>query len=252
VLIQTAYAWVEPETHAEARALADSAAIHNGARLRPWVAENARRMLPAILEARGPSMDAFLIHDSHLHVYRVSLATMYYLGGQRPGSEIGVAQLKQALPSFDPFHDGWAVIDPRGLRGLVRDNVRVIWIHHDPAPQDTARGTSNDPSTDKMNRRAALAENLARQYHPEMFDSDRAPGAVALVLDSHEQLLAHAVGAGPARPTNRARGRVYASEACLDGLTRILPQYRGALWAQTGCSIDPQTKAVVYWGQLTQ
>src|SRR2546425_1875759 len=133
--------------------------------LRPWIASNARRMFPSILEPSGPPMDAFLVHESRLSVYRGTLTTLNYLGngGSRPNQDIDVAELKQALPSFSPGHDGWGVVDPRGLRGLVRDNVRVIRINHDPQPQDTTRQSSGALSVKEIDRRAEHVRRLARQ-----------------------------------------------------------------------------------------
>ena len=109
------------------------------ARQRLKVEESARVLFPSILEPSGPPMQVFLIADASLQVYRVSLTTLNYLGqaGPRPHKAIDGLDLKRVLPSFDPGHDAWMVVDPEALRGLVRDNVRVIWIHHEPERGDS-------------------------------------------------------------------------------------------------------------------
>jgi len=220
------YALVEMPWSQLSHSMTDRMTLREAERLRSWVESNARRMFPSILEPNGPPMNAFLVHDSRLQVYRGTLTTLNYRGptGSRPDTDIDVAELKRALPSFNPGRDGWAVIDPRGLRGLVRDNVRVIRINHDPEPQDTA-ASSSGLSDQEMNRRAEQVRRLARQYHPEMFGQSRSQVAIALVLDSHETLVAHAAGTGEAR----AGDGVYASgESCLDVLNRLIPQYKTA------------------------
>ena len=238
------------------RDLSDRIALRTGGWLRPAIERYAREgttrwMLPSLLEPSGPPMDVFLIADAHLQVYRSSAATLYYLGNARPNGEIDAAALKSGAPFVDPGHDGWLVVDPRALRGLIRDNVRVIWIHHDPAPQDTAltpemRQYLRDQTPD-MNRRAELVRRLARQYHPEMFRQQVSQIAVALVLDSHDNVLGHAAHAGESRMTD---GHYVSGEDCLSVLTRLLPQYQNAQWSQSGCADDTQRNVIVYWGQL--
>jgi hypothetical protein len=100
-------------------------------------------MFPEILEPSGPPMQVFLIADARLHVYQFSTTTLLYLGhaGPRPQTAIDVAYLKQVLPSFNPERDAWMVFDPQELRGLVRENVRVIWIHHEPQGADSTNHT---------------------------------------------------------------------------------------------------------------
>jgi hypothetical protein len=243
------YALVEMPWSQLSDSMTDRMTLREAERLRSWVESNARRMFPSILEPNGPPMSAFLVHDSRLRVYRGTLTTLNYLGpsGSRPTTDIDVAELKRALPSFNPGHDGWAVMDHRGLRGLVRDNVRVIRINHDPEPQDTAV-SSGGLSDQEMNRRAEQVRRLARQYHPEMFGQSRSQVAIALVLDSHETVVAHAARADEARA---AGDGVYASgESCLDVLNRLTPQYKTAQWSQSGCAMEKGTNVIVYWGQL--
>ena len=223
----------------------DGMTLSQADRLRPWVAENARRMFPAILDPSGPSMDAFLVHDSRLQVYRSSLVTMYYLNGERPNDEISLKELQHVLPSFS-LHDGWAVIDPRGLRGLVRDNVRVIRINHDPQPPDTAQGTPRGVDTAEVIRQAEQVRRLARQYHAEVFGRGTAPTAVALVMDARGTVLGHAASIRDARGADVRM--VDGHEDCLDVLTRLVPRFKDAQWSQTGCTNGPQPNVVIYWG----
>lgn len=244
-VVRVTYDFVNaPSTTQLAREMGDRMTLREAERLRPWVAENARRLFPTILEPSGPAMDAYLIHDSRLQVYQSGLVTMYYLNGKRPIAEIGMAELRQVLPSYN-LNDGWAVIDPRGLRGVVRDNVRVIRVYHDPQPQDTISHASNGPSVEEMNQRAAQVRRLARASHPEVFGRAGAQTAVALVMDSPGQLLAHAASTHEART---ADGRAVSGESCLDVLTRLLPAYKSAQWTQSGCAGDPQPNVIVYWG----
>ena len=240
-----------------ARELSDSLSVRwQSDRLRPAIeryarSSTARMILPSFLAPSGPPMTVYLIGDASLRVYRISSETLYYLRNARPTSEIDAADLKSAAPFVDPGHDGWLVVDPRALRGLVRDNVRVIWIHHDPAPQDTVVPALIQQSlrdqTPEHERRVELVRRLARQFHPEMFAQRGSQIAIALVLDPRENILAHAASAGEARGSDG----IYASgESCLDVLNRLIPQYKTAQWSQSGCAGDPQRNVIIYWGQL--
>ena len=204
------------------------------------------------MEACGPPGDAFLIQDSRRQVYRSAHTELHYLGEARPNSEIDVTALKQALPSFNLGHDAWGVVDPRALRGLVRDNVRVIWIHHDPAPQDTAVTPAIQQymrdQTGDIKRRGELVSRLARQYHPDMFGQGGSQIAIALVLDSKEQVVAHAAHSGESGANDGVYQGVSASgESCLNTLTRLLPTYRNAHWSQSGCTFE-RPNVIIYWG----
>jgi hypothetical protein len=107
--------------------------------VRSRIEASARILFPSILEPNGPPMQLFLIADSSLQVYRASLTTFDYLGhaGPRPQQAIDVLELKRVVPDFDPGHDAWMVVDSEALRGLVRENVRVIWIHYEPQRGDS-------------------------------------------------------------------------------------------------------------------
>ena len=210
---------------------------------------SVRSTLPSLLEPSGPPMDVFLVADAKLEVYRSSVATLYYLGTARPASEIGVDDLKSAAPFFNPGSDGWLVVDPRALRGLVRDNVRVIWIHHDPTPQDTAVTPQTRQHLSEQHVAGELVRRLARRYHPEMFGQTGSQIAIALVLDSHENVVAHAARAGEARTPD---GLYTTGESCLEVLWRLIPQYAKAQWSQSGCAGDTQRNVIVYWAKLLQ
>ena len=226
-------------------------------RLRPAIERYARSsagrmMLPSFLAPSGPPMNLYLIGDANLRVYRISGETLYYLGSARPTSEIDAAALKSAAPFVAPFDDGWLVVDPRALRGLVRDNVRVIWIYHDPAPQDTVVPAPIQQSlrdqTPELERRAKLVRRIARQFHPEMFRQRESQIAIGVVLDSRENVLAHAARDGEARGSD---GLYVSGESCLDVLHRLIPQYSTAQWSQSGCAGDAQRRnVIVYWAQL--
>lgn len=227
----------------------DRMALWQAERLRPWVESNAHRLFPSILEASGPPGDAFLIHDSRRQVYQSALTKLYYLGKARPTSKIDSAALKQALPSFSPGHDAWGVVDPSALRGLVRENVRVIWIHHDPQPKDPMAVQRSQRTRDEQARHGPRLEQLsqlARQHHPEVFGRLGAQVAVALVMDSQNRVLAHAAKTGEARGVN---GLYYSGENCRQVLERLLPQYKNAQWSVSGCADDVQQRnVIVYWG----
>jgi len=248
--VKVVYALVEMPWSQLSHSMTDRMTLREAERLRPWVERAARQMFPSILDPTGPPMDAFLVHDARLQVYRGTLTTLNYLGPSRsrPETDIDIAELKRALPSFNPGHDGWAVIDPRGLRGLVRDNVRLIRINHNPQPQDTAQGT---PALDraKVIRQAEQLRRLAREYHPEVFGGGTAPTAVALVLDASGRVLGHGADTRAARGAvvRTANGEV---EDCLEVLTRLVPRFKDAQWSQSGCTNDPQPNVIIYWGQL--
>src|SRR5438093_938058 len=150
-------------------------------------------------------------------------------------------------PAFTPGHDGWGVLDPRGLQGLVRDNVRVIRINHDPQPQDTSPRSADGPSADDLRRSGDQVRRLARQYHPEMFGRRGTEIAIALVLDSRDRVVAHAAATGEDRAAN---GMYRSGESCDAVLERLVPTYKHAQWSQGGCATDPQRNIVIYWGKL--
>jgi len=219
-----------PQDTVSSQEVMDQLATKESERLRPWVETNAGRMFPSILEPSGPPMDAFLIHDARLHVYRGTLTTLNYLGdaGARPNRGIDLVHLQRALPSFDPGHDGWGVIDARTLKGIVRDNVRVTWIHHDPQPQDTARQFSPrsqvSAALEAALRHADFLRGLATEYEPGLLAHPPANAAVGMIVDAKYRVIAHTSG------TREAGDRT-----CVDVLKRLLPAFRNARFETVGC-----------------
>ncbi len=130
-----------PPIQQRVRATMDRIALREAVRRRPWVQENLQRHAPNLLNERsGPPVDVYLIHDSK---WRVLHSTVITPGG----GSIGVPELRSAFEDYDLGHDAWGVIDPRGLQGLVRDNVRVIWMHHDPQAYESSRRAVADQGT---------------------------------------------------------------------------------------------------------
>src|SRR6266498_2629161 len=99
------------------------------ARQRPWVRDNIQRLFPALLDQpAGPPMDVILVHDARLQVSQGALVPR--------SSEAIDAEIQKTFKGFTPFHDGWGVVSRIALQGIVRDNVRVIWVHHEPSSRD--------------------------------------------------------------------------------------------------------------------
>lgn len=236
-----------------------------------WVRDNVRRFFAKLDDPTGPALDAFLIHDGTLRVYQGTLR-------ERGLDAITTRDLKQVFPSYDREHDAWGVVERPMLQGIVRDNVRVIWLHHDPQPQDTMPSLEDRLETlqaqvlmeqqpyavrlgpDEMSTletdsgitlqlneeleqaRWAQRDNAlrkhAQQAEPAAFAG--AHDAIALVIDSDSRLVAHT--AGTREPGDRS---------CSDVLTRLLPAYRSTRFPVSGClSTEKQGRVVVYWGQL--
>jgi hypothetical protein len=201
---------------------------------RPWVKENLQRYAPTLLNERsGPPVDVYLIHDSKLRVLQSTVITP-------GGGSIGIPELRSAFKDYNPGHDAWGVIDPRGLQGLVRDNVRVIYLHHDPQAYESSRRA--------LENQGERVRRLARDYHPEVFGQVGSKVSVALVLDAQNRVVAHAA------KTNEARGPdglYYSGEDCRQVLERLVPQYKNTRWSVSGCADyghDRNRSVVVYWG----
>lgn len=228
-----------------------------------WVRENVRQFFPTLGDSNGPPLAAYLIHDARLHVYQATLT-------QRIRDAITTADVRRVFPAYDSGHDDWTMVDPATLQGIVRNNVRVIPIHHDPQPQDTMpslRALLEEPQPDAMRlepngalsllhaddsvvrqledrleqlrwqQRDETLRELARRSEPAAFESHI---AIALIIDSENRLLAHASG-------TQAPGRA----SCVDVLTQLLPAYRATRFEISGCMItEPRKGGVVYWGQI--
>jgi beta-lactamase regulating signal transducer with metallopeptidase domain len=241
--------------------------------LTSWVRDNIRQFFPTLGDPIGPPLDAYLIHDARLHVYQATLR-------QRGRDAIVTPDLKRVFPAYDREHDGWGVMDRSMLQGIVRENVRVIWLHHDPQPQDTMPSLEDrlaevreqaqrlmpqqpyaiSAGPDMLSaleadsgNRLHLEQTLEQLRWGQRDDALRALAqqsepaaftgardAIALVIDSDNRLVAHASG-------NREPGDRF----CTDVLTRLLPAYRSARFPLSGCmSTEKQGRVVVYWGQL--
>jgi TonB family protein len=215
-----------------ARELMDRMAVQWAEGRRPWVKENLERHAPRLLTERsGPPVDVYLIHDSKLRVLQSAVITP-------GGGSIGIPELRSAFEDYNPGHDAWGVIDPRGLHGLVRDNVRVIYMHHDPQAYESSRQAVEDQG-DRVRR-------LAREYHPEVFRQVGSKVAIALVLDAQNRVLAHAAKTGEARGPD---GLYYSGEDCRQVLERLVPQYHNTRWSVSGCAdYGHPMDVIVYWG----
>ena len=91
--------------------------------MRPQIQQALARYYPVLLnETSGPPVDVWFGHDGRGHVQ---------LSASRAGTGAGIDadQIQSVFPTFRPGNDGWSVVDRRALRGLVRDNVRVIWVN---------------------------------------------------------------------------------------------------------------------------
>jgi beta-lactamase regulating signal transducer with metallopeptidase domain len=113
-------------------------------------------------------------------------------------------------------------------------------------PQNSIPRLPSQTEIEQMQARGDQVRRLARELHPEVFGHTGPQTAVALVMDTRGNVLAHGASTREARA---ADGRARNGETCLDVLTRLVPEYKGALWSQSGCADDGrQQNVVVYWG----
>ena len=231
-----------------------------------WVRDNIRQFFPTLSDPKGAALDAYLIHDARFRVYQATLT-------QRGHDEIGNTDLRRAFAAYDMGHDGWVVVDRDSLQGIVRANVRVISLHHDPQPQDTTPSLEDRlnqsllqarPSAIRLQEGMGLStidsgitlqleqrleqlrwaqrddelRTLAQQSEQAAFAG--AGDAIALIIDSDNRLVAHA--SGTREPGDRL---------CSDVLTRLLPAYRNTRFPISGCLYtQKEGRVTVYWGQL--
>jgi hypothetical protein len=91
-------------------------------RQRPVIRANLERYYPHLLrEQSGPPVDVWFGHD--LRGLVTQAAMMSGTSGDVTSARIG-----SVFTTFRPGNDAWSVVDRRALRGLVRDNVRVVWV----------------------------------------------------------------------------------------------------------------------------
>lgn len=90
--------------------------------MRPWIRENLERLYPNLLrEQSGPPVDILLGRDARRRVSHVAQLT---------GNANDVSgRIRATFPLFRSGNDAWGVVERHVLQGLVRENVRVIWLH---------------------------------------------------------------------------------------------------------------------------
>ena len=264
-----------------ARDMTDRISITEAERLRPWVRENVQRLFPLLLEQRsGPPMDVFLVHDSHLQVHQGKLT-------DRTKDEIGIAELRAAFRDFNAGHDGWGVIDPRGLRGLLRDNVRVIRINHEPqagieqsqSALQARLAQTQKTIDDRMQELSAQSEQVRQsqsalqgrlaQSQRALDDrmqelNEKAEQARRLARRYHPEVYGRSgsqtavalvmdsnggVLAHAARDgeARGADGLYHSGEDCQTVLERLVPQYKNTKWSVSGCAGDAQQSNVIVY-----
>ncbi len=196
---------------------------HMAALLRPQIRNGLQQYYPSLLgESRGPALDVWLGHDAQNRVVGATQAAT-------SGRAMDADQIRGALAQFRPGHDGWEVVDRAALRGVVRDNVRVVWV-------SIKDGDSTKPYFDPG---IELLRATAQRFEPQTFADTRPGAAVALVFDVRDSVIAHATGipGGGRRP-------------CSDVLRELLPQFGGSKFGSEGCAMFTTDKPAVYWGSL--
>lgn len=200
--------------------------------MRPWIRDNIQRYYPDLLgQPDGPPVDVWFGHDSQLRV----------LGAARTAGtsdNIGSEQIGAVFNRFRPGNDAWGVAGWRSLKGLVRDNVRVIWVH---LGSDSSRGGAAVGGTGPYGPDRSYLRLLAREYYPEVFAHPLPHAAVALVFDAEHRVIAHAAGAREPR-----------DQSCDDVVKRLIPAFGSAQWSSSGCADGGESAeaVIVYWRSL--
>jgi beta-lactamase regulating signal transducer with metallopeptidase domain len=149
------------------------------ARQQPWVRENLQRLFPALLgQQSGPPIDVILVHDARL---QVSMAWM----GTRTHDQIGAADIQQHFKGFTPGNDGWGMVDRRALQGIVRDNVRVIWVHHEPKSRDLS-ALQEHP---EMVQLPWIRQSIIKYYPRLLTERSGPPVHLWFIADPRKQVL---------------------------------------------------------------
>ena len=247
-----------------------------------WLRDNVRQFFPTLADSNGPPLDAYLIHDARLRVFQGTVT-------QRGRDELRATDLRRVFQAYDRGHDGWGVVDRSALRGIVRDNVRVIWLHHDPQPQDTLPSIEDrlDALRDQATRHAVTSpadvthervireaivmvsgemdsgvrlqlEQTLEQLRSKQLDDARDDAIRTLAQQSEPAAFAGARNAiaiivdSENRLVTHASGTYEpGSGSCDEVLARLLPAYRNTRFQISGCMIiDRHRGGVVYWGQL--
>jgi hypothetical protein len=200
-----------------ARNIEDRIDAGMAALLGPDIRAGLQQYYPSLVgQTSGPALDVWLGHDAQGRVIRAAQAAS---SGRRMDSD----QIRGALAEFRPGNDAWEVVDRAALRGVVRDNVRVVWVY--------TTSSAFNPSTELL--RAAAA-----RWEPTAFTNPRPLEAIALVFDTRDSVVAHATGIA-------ARVR----RPCSDVLSELLPQF-GAKFGSWGCTMSSTSQAAIYWGSL--
>ncbi len=200
------------------RKIEDAIDAGMAALLRPDIRAGLQQYYPSLAgQTSGPALDVWLGHDTQGRVIRAAQAAS---NGRRMDSD----QIRGALAEFRPGNDAWEVVDRAALRGMVRDNVRVVWVY--------ITSSTFNPSSEVL--RAAAA-----RWEPTAFTNPRPLEAIALVFDTRDSVVAHATGIA-------ARVR----RTCLDGFRELLPQFGGAKFGSWGCTMSSTSQAAIYWGSL--
>jgi hypothetical protein len=139
-------------------------------------------------------------------------------------------QIRGALAEFRPGHDAWEVVDRAALRGLVRGNVRVVWVYI----QDGGNAT-----TSYFNPTSAYLHAVALRLEPQAFTDTRPDASIALVFDARDSVVGHNSGV-----------RLASDRDCTAVVERLLPQFTRLKYASSGCAIFPPATVAVYWSSL--
>jgi hypothetical protein len=142
---------------------------------RPLIRKNMERYYPDLLrEPSGPPVDVWFGHDPDLRVSHIA-RTVGTTGA------VTSDRTRSIFPLFQPGNDGWGMVDRATLKGLVRDNVRVIWV------QLSASNGEVDPTNlDVSSRQAAT---VVHQSFPQLLQGREEPVYVWVVLNREGRLL---------------------------------------------------------------
>jgi len=191
--------------------------------LRPEIRSGLQAYYPPLIgQTSGPALDVWLGHDAQGRVIRAA---------QTPssGRPMNSDQIRGALAEFRPGRDAWELVDRAALRGMVRDNVRVVWVY---VEEGGRTATSFNPSSEYLHA-AAL------RFEPEAFRDARPDASIALVFDAQDTVVGHNAGV-----------RLASDRDCTAVVERLLPQFTRPKYASSGCAILAPSKVVVYWSSL--
>ncbi len=181
-------------------------------RQRPVIRANLERYYPGLLRQQsGPPVDVWFGHDLQGRVSQTAMMT-------GTSGDVTTERIGSVFRAFRPGNDAWSVVDRRVLKGLVRDNVRVIWVSLDhagagPTPPDTSRG--------QWSQSARWAAVHVQRMFPEVLQGREEPVYVWLVFDDGGDLVAH--GTAPRAFAERAVSTEQASQLIPGYNTLVAP-----------------------------